>query len=223
MLAAFGLLALPASGREAPIKVLVAAPVADDALGTIAPAAWSKYVGESLPGYQPISFPGLGEPVLDDCLHAGAEYMVVATFERRLQLPGLGVGASRTAARARRKATDCITGDAVADDVVNFESDPASGPDTDIWEREIGAAFAKRPLALPRPARVLLVQPPLVRVSFHGALLHEGDVVKDIANPRNVRRSQPIVLNVTQTHTDYVEATFDGAGPRPQPGDVVER
>jgi hypothetical protein len=230
MFAAFGLLTIPAYPREAPIKVLVAAPIADEALGSIPSPAWAKYVAGSLGGYQVLSYSGSGEPTVEDCLRAGAEYLVVATFERRPQLPGLGTGIGRTAARAHRTALDCVSGDAAADDIVNFESDPAPSTEGDreaasdaIWEREISAAFAKHPLALPRSARVMLVQPALARVSFHGALLHEGDTVKDVATAKNAKRAQPIVLNVTQTHADYVEVTFDAEGPRPQPGDIVER
>jgi hypothetical protein len=228
--AAFGLLTTPVYPREAPIKVLLAAPIADEALGAIPSPAWAKYVAGSLSGYQVLSYSGSGEPTVEDCLHAGAEYLVVATFERRPQLPGLGTGIGRTAARAHRTALDCVSGDAAADDIVNFESDPAPSSDGDregaadaIWEREVSAAFAKHPLALPHSARVILVQPTLARVSFRGALLHEGDVVKDVANAKNAKRSVPIALSVTLTHADYVEVTFDASGPRPQAGDIVER
>jgi len=223
------LTAAPGDAREAPPKVLLAAPIGDDAIGTIAPEAWARYVTASLGSYQVIPFKGTADPSLDDCARAGAEYVFVATFERRPQLPGLATVNGRTAAKANRIARNCISGDTVVDDVVDFESDPpapadgASASSSDAWEREIPAALAKNPIVLDGPARVLSVTPPLVRIGFRRETLHTGDVVSDVASAKNVRHPSQIPLTVTQVFDDYVVALFDTSGPTPERGDLVER
>jgi hypothetical protein len=229
-LVALASFACPSHAREAALKVLVGTSVADNALGTIAPPLWHKYVLASLGGYQVLPFEGPSVPTLDDCRRAGAEYVLQALFELRPQLPGLPNAASgRIAARARERVIDCVSGDVVADKIVDFESDPPSGaPDPDAtpigpWDREIPATLARRRIVLERPARIVFVAQPLAHVNFRGATLHPGDVLQDVANARNVHRAQPIVLTVTQVYDDYVEVIFDASGDHPNVGDLVER
>jgi len=219
----------PAHARQPPLKVLAGSAVADNALGTIAPALWHKYVLASLGGYQVLPFEGPAEPTLDDCRRAGAEYVLQALFELRPQLPGLSNAASgRIAARARERVIDCVSGDVVADKIVDFESDPPAGaPDPDAtpigpWDREIPATLARRRIVLERPARIVFVAEPLAHVNFRVATLHPGDILQDVANAKNVHRAQPIVLTVTQVYEDDVEVIFDTAD-HPNVGELVER
>jgi len=216
-----------APAREAPLKVLLGTSVADDALGAIAPALWAGYVAASLARYQVTPFTGPADPTLDDCTHAGAAYLILAPFQARPQLPGLAGAIGRLTGRSHLIARNCATGDVVFDQIVDFESDPvATGPASDAespWQREIPATLAKHPIVLQRPAHVVLVTPPFARVDFRGATLHPGDVLKDVAQARNVPRPHAILLSVTQVFDDYVEVVFALDGDRPQPGDVVER
>jgi len=231
MLLAIASFAWAAYAREAPLKVLVATSVSDDALGTIAPALWGKYVVASLANYQVLPFGGSHAATLDDCRSAGAEYVLQAQFELRPKLPGLANAASgRIAARGRERVQDCVSGDVVADQIVDFESDPPAGAPVDPeatpespWGREIPAALARHRVVLERPARIVFVAQPLAHVNFRGASLHPGDVLQDVANAKNVHRAQPIALTVTQVFDDYVEVIFDASGSSPSVGDLVER
>jgi hypothetical protein len=218
-----------AFAREAPLKVLLGTSIADDAFGTIAPALWSRYMAASLSGYHVIPFAGPVDPTLDDCERAGAAYLVLAPFEQRPQLPGLANASGRLTGRSHLVARNCTTGDVVFDQIVDFVSDPVpAGPGTDAdaespWQREIPATLARHPIVMQRPARVVLVAPPYARIGFRDATLNAGDVIKDVAHPNSIARSQPIVLTVTAVFDDYVEAVFELNGDHPVTGDIVER
>jgi hypothetical protein len=232
LLFAFAVTTTVCPGREARLTVLVAASVADDALGTITPEAWAKYVAGSLGRYRLVTFAGAATgPTAEDCRKAGADYLVAAQFDLRPRLPGLPSGGGRISAQGRLHVVDCVTGAAAAEQVVNFESDPletlpgdADASTDSRWEREIPAALAKQPLDLRRPARVLFVTSPLARVRLRDSSVRPGDVLRDVATAKNEPREHPIRLTVTQVFADSVEVLFDaGAAERPQPGDYVER
>jgi hypothetical protein len=227
----FALTTAPAPGRDARLTVLVAASVADAALGSIAPQAWAKYVGASLGRYRVVTHSGPAAPTAADCRKVPADYLVAAEFELRPRLPGLPNDAGRIPAQARLHIVDCVTGAAASDHLVPFESDPVESVPVDAdatsdgrWDREIPAALATHPIDLQRPARVLFVTSPLARVGLRDSALRPGDVLRDVATAKNEPREHPIALTVTQVFEDAVEVLFDaGAADTPQPGDYVER
>lgn len=149
-----------APARGARLTVLVAAPVADAALGSIAPQAWAKYVAGALGRYRVVTYTGpAAGPTAADCRKIPAAYLVVAEFELRPRLPGLPNDAGRIPARARLHIVDCVTGATASDHLVAFESDPVEtvhvDPDATAdprWDREIPAAFAMSPIDVQRPA-----------------------------------------------------------------------
>jgi hypothetical protein len=222
--------AASAAAREARIAILVTASVSDGALGAIAPQSWMKDLDAALARYRIVN-PGVSAPpTLADCRKAPADFLVSASFELRPQLPGLSSGRGRPAGQARLHVVDCLTGAVAGDKLVAFESDPVdaapgdAGPAADSrWQREIPAAFAKHPLDLQRPSRVVAVAPPLAHVGTRDATLRPGDVLRDVATANVVLRERPIVLTVTQVLADGVEVQFDAGGERPALGDYVER
>jgi hypothetical protein len=156
----FAVATAPAPGRDARLTVLLSAPVADAALGSIAPQAWAKYVAASLGRYRVVTLTGaLAVPALADCRKLHADYLVTAEFELRPRLPGLPNDAGRIPAQARLHILDCVTGTAASDHVIPFESEPVERASVDDdatsdarWDREIPAALALHPIALQRPA-----------------------------------------------------------------------
>ncbi len=203
MLIALALALAPARApaREAPLTVLAAPSVGDGALGAIGEPSWAKYV-------------------------AGADYLVVARFALRPQLPGTPMEYGRTAAQSWVHVVDCVTGAVRSDGAFNFESDPlepgAESPDS-RWEREIPAAFAQHPLDLQRPARIVSVRGSLAQVAIRDRGLKPGDVLRDVSTAGNELRDHPIALTVKRISTDGVEVEFDSTSDVPQSGDYVLR
>jgi hypothetical protein len=229
---AFALAQAPARARDVPLTVLVAPTIDDGALGAIVPLAWSKYVtGWIGRSFRVIAFTDpSGDPTLEECRKAGADYIVAARFARRPRLPGLALEDGRIAAQARLHVVDCVTGASRSDAVVALEGDPVESAVGDAeptqdsrWDREVPAALAKVTLDLQRPARVLFVRSPLARIKIADRSLKPGDVLRDVSTAQNTPREQPIVLTVTQVYDDGVDALFDANAGTPQPGDYVER
>jgi hypothetical protein len=228
---AFALVQAPARGREAPLTVLAAPTIDDGALGAIAPLAWSRYVSGWLGhAFRVVAFTDpSGDPTLDACRRAGADYIVAAKFALRPQLPGLAMEGGRIAARARLHVVDCVTGAPRSDASIDLEGDPVESAVGDAeptqdsrWDREIPAAFAKYSLDLQRPARILFVRSPLARIKISGRSLKPGDVLHDVSTAQNTPREHPIVLTVTQVYDDGVDALFDTSADLPEAGDYVE-
>jgi hypothetical protein len=216
-----------APAREAPLTVLAAPSVGDGALGAIGEPSWAKYVAAWLGRYRVVAFAGsYGDPSVSDCRKAGADYLVVARFALRPQLPGTPMEYGRTAAQSWVHVVDCVTGAVRSDGAFNFESDPlepgAESPDS-RWEREIPAAFAQHPLDLQRPARIVSVRGSLAQVAIRDRGLKPGDVLRDVSTAGNELRDHPIALTVKRISTDGVEVEFDSTSDVPQSGDYVLR
>ncbi len=229
---AIAILQTRAPAREVPLTVLAASTIDDGALGAIVPLAWSKYVTGWLGrSFRVVAFTDpSGDPTLDACRKAGADYIVAARFTLRPKLPGLAVEDGRIAAQARLHVVDCVTGAARSDAIVTLEGDPVESAVGDAeptqdsrWDREIPAAFAKATLDLQRPARILFVRSPLARIKTSDRSLKAGDVLRDVSTAQNTPREHPIVLTVTQVYDDGVDALFDASADLPQAGDYVER
>ncbi|HMD01566.1 MAG TPA: hypothetical protein VKG44_01250 [Candidatus Baltobacteraceae bacterium] len=225
--ACFVSLAAGASARSAPVRVLIAAPVAADARTTMAPDVWAKIVSNYV-NAQALPFAG-AVATLDDCHAAQADYVVNAPFE--LRSPGTPSTTGQTAARTHLVVTNCLTGSVVFDRTIEFESDkPSSASEGDfesapeiVWNRSAPAALAKYSIPFTRVARVSRVTAPLAFVDVPGSLVQPGDVLSDFAGSDR-RPHAPILLTVTLTHEKYVEVMFStlpGVA-LPSVGDLVE-
>ena len=225
------LAASAAFAKPSGLKVLVWSPVADDARPAMTQSLWNKFVA-AYAASTVAAFAGPGDPTLEDCRKAGADYLLVAPFELRPRLPGMPNSSGRIAARTHVVVTNCITGTAVTDQTINFDSDPPSNAtegDFDsvpeiTWAHSVPATLARHPIAFVRVARVTNLSPPFVfvdlRASSHVAV---GEGLRDFATPDHVRRVRPILLTVTAVHEKYLEATYDAfSSDAPLLGDLVE-
>jgi hypothetical protein len=232
--AVVAVLALAASGafaKPSGLKVLVFAPVADDAQPTMSQTLWNKYVA-AYAASTVVPFDGAGDPTLEDCRKAGADYLLIAPFELRPRLPGMPNSSGRIAARTHLIVTNCITGSAVTDQTINFDSDPPSDAaegDFDsipeiTWAHDVPATLARHPIAFVRVARVTNLSTPFVFIDLHASShVALGEGLRDFATPDHVRRARPILLTVTAVHDAYVEATYDAfSNDTPLLGDLVE-
>jgi hypothetical protein len=211
--------------------VLVAAPVSDSARATISQELWNKYVSAYVAA-SVLPFDGAGEATLDDCRRAGADYLVVAPFELRPRLPGMANSAGRVAARTHLVVTNCITGSAVADRYIAFDSDPPSGlPEADYeslaedtWGHAVPATLAKYPNVFARIAEVTHVTGPFALVNLKASSnVAVGDTLRDVATPERKNRARPILMTVTQVFPKYSQVTFSIVdGEAPSVGDFVE-
>jgi len=223
-------LALPsAAARTAPLKILLAAPVAPSVQTSMSEALWQSLIAARIDG-QVVRF-NRGLPNLDDCHKASADYLVTAPFELRPRLPGMPNASGRTAARTHVVVTNCITGDVIGDQVVNLESDPPStlsAGDIDsepaiVWSKSVTATLARHALIFPRFARVVHVTPPFALVDIGGLSVSDGEEFQVFASAARQKKG-PIELVATQTMGRYVQvlyATLSG-GPLPAVGDLVE-
>lgn len=227
-LTAFALSGGPTSARSAGINVLVAASVTEAAAPTMSSALWNKLMA-NYAGANVIPFAGTGPATLEDCKKAGADYLIVAPFDLRPTLPGLLNASGRVAARTRIAITNCITGAAVLERNVNFDSDPPSqlneGDFESVpeisWARSVPAALGKFPIPFEQIARVIGVTAPLALVDIRSGA-RPGDALRDFAHADKSRRAKPIQMTVTQVFDRYIEVMFAGAGDRPSIGDLVE-
>ena len=218
----------PVLARNAPVRVLVSAPVADTARPTMSATLWTKMVSDWVSA---TVIPLAGEqPTVDDCHKAGADFMVSAPFELRPRLPGMpNVGGGRVAARSHIVVTNCFTGSAVYDQTVSFDSDPSSAGAGDLesspeitWSRNVPATLGKYPVFFAHIARVFQVRPPIVLVDLRDGV-KPGDVLRIFAGADHKAKG-PIYLTVTQMLGKYVEAMYSSVsgGPQPAVGDLVE-
>ena len=221
----------PARAKTGALKILVAAPVSDRAGATMTQALWTKFVDVYASG-EVIPYDGTGDPTMADCRRAGADYLLVAPFDLRPRLPGMPNAEGRVAARTHLVVTNCITGTAIVDQTINFDSDPPSSANAGdfesvpeiTWAHSIPATLAKYPPAFERVARVTNVAGPFgfvdLRASAHVSV---GDGLRDFATSGRVRRANPIVMTVTQVFEKYVQVTFSTvSGDVPVVGDLVE-
>ncbi|HEX3549317.1 MAG TPA: hypothetical protein VHT53_03030 [Candidatus Elarobacter sp.] len=142
-----------AAPRASAPPVLLVTDVGDGAQGTMPAALWRKLAIEALHARTTAAESGTALPDAAQCRGAGAEYAVLATFDRALRLPGLAQDPGRAYAIARITVRDCATGE-VATKAIRIESDPiaplergdpeASAPR--VWDRAVRAAFARDPI-----------------------------------------------------------------------------
>lgn len=221
--------AFPARAKSVPIKVLVSAPVSDEAHATMSTELWRKFV-RAYVGVGTVVFAGPGNPTRDDCNRAGADYLAVAPFDLRPRLPGMPNASGRVAARTQLVVTNCLTGTIAMNQTINFDSDPASNAaDGDFesvpeitWAHDVPAMLAKYPLVFDRIGHVIFVAPPFARVDTKAGAIRPGDGLRDFARADRSRRAEPIVMTVTQVFDQYLEVMFSSSGGRPELGDLVE-
>ncbi|MBV9103534.1 MAG: hypothetical protein JO060_08075 [Candidatus Eremiobacteraeota bacterium] len=220
---------LAASARIAPVRVLVAASVAENAREDMSAALWAKLIADDV-NAEVVPFDGT--PTVEGCHAARAAYMVTAPFQLRGRFPGIVNSEGRVAALTHLVVTNCITGDVAYDRVIFLESDPPSDanagdfePSPEVsWSKAVPQQLAQYPLFFPLVARIKSVQPPFAYVDLGGtAPLRVGDMLRAFADASAEKRV-PVLLTVTNPDGKYVQALFSttNGDPVPQAGDYVE-
>ena len=225
----------PAAGTPAapPPVVLVRASVADRARSVMPPALWLALVG---------TYAGTAStPLADDatadaagCLEAGGDYLVIATFDVRSDLPGLANASDRVAGRSHLRVLACNDGRFLADRTLRLDGEPlapaeAGTPEAlaSAWRAAVAAAFANAGVAVGRITRGHRLDSGgnAFHIDFLIGGVKPGAVVSDVARPNRTPRHDPISLGVVTASgasADALAAPAPDGRPAPGVGDVIE-
>ncbi len=223
---ALGLLnGAPAGARQAPMTILIAAPVASNALTMMSPAAWIAIVTRYANTEHSI-FTTLPHPTVDDCLAAKALYLLQAPFELNGDVTTSVSEGGVINGHSHVTLVNCLTGAVVFEKTIPLASSrpPDTGdlenPTNVSWDASAARELGRYPLPLATTARIKSIHDQV-------AIITTGDGVTVPSAYRvfahaDGTKAPPSILPVFNSNGTTVSAIVLTTQPPPHVGDYVE-
>jgi hypothetical protein len=213
--------------------VLVSATVSDRARSSMPTASWSRFVA-TYAGASSAPLPDDATPDAESCREAAGDYLVVAAFDVRDDLPGMPNASDRLPGRAHVTIVACADGRILADRAMRIDGDPVPTAEAGTvdaldraWSRAVPAGLATAGVLLGRIAHVRRLESGggLFVVDAVLGTIPQAAILTDVAVANRSRRPTPLHLTVTQSRITSAEAIFAQShegDPAPAVGDTVE-
>jgi hypothetical protein len=207
------------------MTILIAAPVDENAVSVMTPAAWVAIVTRYANTEHSV-FTTLKNPTADDCVAAKALYLLKAPFSLGGDLAHSTTGNGVIAANSHVTLTNCLTREVVFDKTIPLESSPApdtgdlENPVTVSWNASAARSLGRAPLPLQGIGRIKSLSNNLAIVVFSEAV-NPAPAYRVFAHA-DASQAPETILPYVATNNQSISLYLYPSQPRPKIGDFVE-